>query len=458
MRPPFFLLSFSLSVLMVFSMPVLAGTRHDLATPGVAATINGEAIPDKLVNLMQALAQRSDKQASRADVVQALIDDRLLAAHARQQYTVAELLEDNKVGFKPEVQIEQSLVSWLQAAYGPELEAAVKAEKGGSLKSVILSRKEPLPADWNAVFGAKPKMLLEYALDAKGRQAAGRIVLLSYRIDRNAPGRISLLDVYDAQNVQGRNQLHARDAGFAMAQAQQLLQWRYVMHWGQTRSSLGRDGYAVMRRAVEDRLLRDGWMSLIGVSSDIHDDNENLKKLAAAATPAEIHEYYEKHRDEFRRIEKVRARHIRLEDEKAANAAYERLQKGEAFTAVAAAVSQAPDAAQGGDLGWVIHGEKQLSWLESLTFVQKTGVPSRPFRSPARPGENPVWEILLVDEKVEGWQAEDSPEVRYVAAQDIARKKALQEYRDTTARLRAAADIRLHVGLAPMSRQDGGGL
>lgn len=455
MRPQSFLLSFSLAALIALPAQAFATTRHDLNTPGVTAVINGEALPDKVVDIMQTLAQHSDSKASRADVVQAMIDDRLLAAVARQQYSVAQLLEDNKVGFKPEIQLEQSLASDLLAAFGLRLDAAVKAEKGGKLDGVIVLRREPAKADWNAVLGAKQKMLLEYALDEKGRKAAAGVMLLTYRLDKKTPGQISLLDVYDAQNVQGRNQLHARDAGFALAQAQMLLERRYVIHWAKTRSGLGSEGYAVFRRAVEDRLLRNGWMALIGVSSDIHDDNENLKKLAAEATPAEVKAYYEQHRDEFRRIEKVRARHIHVRDEKAAAAAYSRLQKGENFAAVAAAVSQAPDAAQGGDLGWILHGEKPPTWLESLTFVQPTGVPSRPFRSPAAAGEKPFWEILLVEEKVQGYQPEDSPEVRYVAAQDIARKKALQNYRATLERERAAADIHLRPELAPLSRQNG---
>lgn len=455
MRPQSVLLSFSLAALLALPAQTLATTRHDLSTSGVAASINGEALPDKVVDLMQTLAQQGDSKATRADVVQAMIDDRLLAAVARQQYSVAELLEDNKVGFKPEVQLEQSLASDVLAAFGARLDAAVKAEKGGKLDGVILSRREPGKADWDAVLGAKQKMLLEYALEEKGQKAAASVVLLTYRFDKKTTGRISLLDVYEAQNVQGRNQLHARDAGFALAQAKMMLERRYILHWAQTRSGLGSEGYAVFRRAVEDRLLRNGWMALIGVSSDIHDDNENLKKLAAAATPAEIKEYYAQHRDEFRRIEKVRARHIQVADESAAKAAYARLQKGENFAAVAAAVSQTADAAQGGDMGWILHGEKPPTWLESLTFVQPTGVPSRPFRSPASAGEKPFWEILLVEEKVQGYQPEDSPEVRYVAAQDIARKKALQDYRKTLERERTAADIRLRPEMAPLSRPNG---
>ncbi|HEX6591183.1 MAG TPA: peptidylprolyl isomerase [Moraxellaceae bacterium] len=439
-------------LLAPLSLDVQASVRHDLNTPGLAATLDGAPFPDTVVNVMQKLAQRANPQATKAEVVQALVDDRLLGAYARQQYSVAELMEDNKVGYHPEMQLQQSLVSALQAAFGPQLSAAVKAEKNGNLTGVLTQQHEPTAADWDAVLG-KPKMLLEYALDDKGRAAAAKVVVFAYRFDSKTRGQVTLRDIYDAQNVQGRNQLHARDTGFAMAQARQLLEQRYVLHWAEYRSPLGRDGYAVFRRAIEDRLLRDGWMALIGVSSDIHDDTENLKRLAAAVTTEEVHSYYEKHRDEFRRVEKVKARHIRLPDEAAASAAYARLQKGEDFAAVATAVSQAADAAQGGDMGWLLHGQKQASWLESLAFVQPAGVVSKPFRSPGRPGDNPAWEILKVEERVEGFQPEDSTEVRYVASQAIARQKALQEYRGTLDKLRAAADLRLHPSLSPMARQ-----
>ena len=74
----------------------------------------------------------------------------------------------------------------------------------------------------------------------------------------------------------------------------------------------------------------------------------------------------------------------------------------------------------------------------------KAGVVSRPFRSPGAPGQHPAWEILKVEEKVESQQPADSESVRYVASRAIARQKAVQEYRDTLAQVRAQADIRLN--------------
>jgi hypothetical protein len=337
----------------------------------------------------------------------------------------------------------------LQAAYGPAITAAVRHERGGNLDSLVTARHLPGTADWNAVFGTAPKMLLEYALEDSGRRAAAGIVLLRYRLDRNDRGAFSLLDVYDAQNVQGRQRLHDRDAAFAMEQAQLLLERRYVLHWAETRSPLGAEGYRAFVQAVTDRMVRERWMDLIGVSTDIHEHNAHLTALANAATAEEVRAYYDRNRDQFRRIEKVRARHIRVADEATANALYERLRKGEDFAALARANSLADDRELGGDLGWIVHDDKSVSWLESLAFIQQQGVPSRPFRSPGKPGSNPAWEILLTDVKVEGYQPPDSSSVRYVASQAIAREKALAEYRSTVESLWDAADIHASRALQP---------
>lgn len=423
--------------------PVQAAVRYDLPEPALAARINGEPVSAALIALMQRVSAQQTPGISTGAVLQGMIDDRLIAEHARQHHAMAELVEDNKVGFKPEVQLTHALVAVLQSAYAVELAAAVRKEKGGNLNGVITSHHVMTGADWNAVLGASPKLALEYALDKKGRIAAGKMALVTYRFDKNTSGRVSMLDVYEAQHVQGRNQLHARDTDFALDQAKLMVAQRYTQHWGETRSGLGAADYARLKQSVADKLVRDGWMALIGVSSDIHDSNEHLDALAAAATPAEIHAFYEKNREQFRRVEKVKARHIRLADEPAAQAAYARLEKKEDFAAVARSVSVAADREQGGDLGWIIHGDKNATWLENVAFLQKVGVPSKPFRSPGAADAAAAWEILLVDERVDGYQAADSESVRYVAAQAIARQKALAEYRDRLKQLRDAAEIRV---------------
>lgn len=428
---------------MLLPAMLVAAPRHDLTDPALAAVVNGEAVSTPVIRLMHAVAVKRRPETTLTEVMASMVEDRLLARHARAHHPMDELIEKTRVGYAPSVQVEESVVANLQAAYGRQIMAAVNAEKGGSLNGIVSSRRPVTAADWNAVLGEKPRLLLVFELDEKGRQAAANKVLLSYRLG-GQPGQVTLLDVYDAQHVQGRNRLHSRDAAFAMQQAELLLERRYVQDWGRRKSGLSAQDYQVFVQAVEDRLVKDGWLSLIGVAADMHDDNRRLKALAAAVTPDEVRAYYEKNRDQFRRIEKVKAWHIRVSDFETANKAYARLQKGEAFSDVARAMSIAEDRESGGDLGWIEHGDRNATWIESIAFVQKPGTTSRPFRSPGPPGSPAVWEILKVEERVEGYQPVDSESVRYGASQALARQKALAEYRRIRDNLLEGADIRLN--------------
>ncbi|HEX4869863.1 MAG TPA: peptidyl-prolyl cis-trans isomerase [Moraxellaceae bacterium] len=443
--------SLLLALGLCLALPAPAAVRHDLDDPALAATVNGETLSSAFVDVMHRIALRGDASVTRAAVVQALVDDRLVAAHARAHYPHEALIEDNKVAFSPAVQIRQNMVSNLQAAFRDKLEARLKRLPGGTLNALIVAERAPTAAEWNAVLGKPAGMVLEYALSDAGRAAAAKVILLRYRYDKR-DGQVSLLDVYDSQNVQGRNLLHARTAGFARDEARQLLKQRWILDWARSPEGLGEADFAVFHRSIEDHLVHGGWMAWLGVAPDIHDDPQPIKDLQAQVTDAEVRTYYEAHRDQFQRIEKVRARHLRVRDEATANAALERLHKGEAFADVARAVSLEADAASGGDMGWIVHSERPASWLESLAFVQKPGVPSRPVRLPGPEGSEPGWEILLVEERVMGYHPVDSDSVRYMASQAIAKQKALDQYRDTVERLRREADIRLHPGLSPLAR------
>jgi parvulin-like peptidyl-prolyl isomerase len=117
-----------------------------------------------------------------------------------------------------------------------------------------------------------------------------------------------------------------------------------------------------------------------------------LKENAAA--PEEIREYYEKHRNEWGHEEQVRARHILLPGADEANSVLERLQKGQDFAAEARLHSTAPDAVNGGDMGYVARGQLPDS-LEKLLFDLKPGDLSSVIKTPYG------FHIFLVVEKRE---------------------------------------------------------
>ena len=193
-----------------------------------------------------------------------------------------------------------------------------------------------------------------------------------------------------------------------------------------------------IKQALTYKSYHDGFATYIGIAADIHDDVQYLKDLAKKVTAAEVKSYYQHHKADFKRIERVKAQNINVSDEKTANMIIEQLKKGAKFADLAKQYSMAMDKSTGGDLGWIVHNRNNPNWLSTLAFVQPINIPSRPVRTPT--GQ---WEILLVTAKEEGYHPANSETVRYLASQVIARQKMVKEYQYTRKNLIQQADIHI---------------
>ena len=100
-----------------------------------------------------------------------------------------------------------------------------------------------------------------------------------------------------------------------------------------------------------------------------------------SATPKEISQYYNKHREEWTRADQIRALHILLRTKKEANSVLGRLKKGEDFATLARLCSVAPESAQGGDMGYIVAGELPKC-LEEPLFALQLGKVSRVVKTP----------------------------------------------------------------------------
>ncbi len=78
--------------------------------------------------------------------------------------------------------------------------------------------------------------------------------------------------------------------------------------------------------------------------------------------------------------EEVWARHILVDDEVKAKEVSDRLNAGEDFASVAAALSSDSSASQGGDLGWFSKG-KMVAEFETAAFSMEIGEISQPVKS-----------------------------------------------------------------------------
>ena len=269
--------------------------------------------------------------------------------------------------------------------------------------------------------------------------------MLRYRLPDAQGGVLTLYDVYHRQNVQGRVALQGRQPGYIRQQARLALGVMYAQHWA--RRQFGDAAVDDLLRAMADAETVVAVQRLHGIGADTHADSTLLDRLAAQTSAAEVQAYYRAHKDEFVRIEKVKARHIRLADEQAAQTVSSALRSGGNFAELARRHSRAPDAAAGGDLGWVRHDGRQEgkpSWLAQLVFTQPEGVPSRPVRAPVGADDSAYWEIVLAEQRVLGHQPPDSETVRYIASRAVAREKAVAQLAALRARLLKEARIEIN--------------
>lgn len=414
-----------------------AVVSYDLKTAGLVATVDGQPISQHLLDRFMMIAKKGEPESTASQVLQRIIDDKLLAVHARSQFKVEDLIKDKKVAFSPEVQIQQSLAADIVAAFGKDMVAEAKKRTGLDTPNYGQTVSHTMTDDdWKKLLSDQPEVKLEYRLMPAGRKFAEQLVLRRYRFDAHTQGVVTLADVYDSQHMQGKFQIHQKDKDYTDQQAQALMERRYAIFWLEHRSGLTTTEVNTFKQIIVDRMQMQGYLAEIGVAADVHDDVLYLKKIASQVTPEEIKAFYDSNPDMFMQVDRVKARHIRTKDEATAHAAFDAINKqGKSFADAAKQYSAADDRQTGGDLGWVVHPESGSNWLQSLLFFQPVGKVSNPFRMPGKPTDTVDWEVVLVEQKETSRQPVTSESVRYEASQAIAKEKVMKEYLDARGRV-----------------------
>jgi len=129
---------------------------------------------------------------------------------------------------------------------------------------------------------------------------------------------------------------------------------------------------------------------------DRYRDQVMMKKLVdyevksrVSVLPSEISEYYEKNRDKFKKPDKYRVKNILIKAKDdvglelakvEADNIYSRIKEGVDFDGLAKEFSQGPNAAGGGDMGYIEPGQ-MLEVLDKAIFSLKKGEFSEPVKS-----------------------------------------------------------------------------
>ncbi len=407
--------------------------------PGL--TVNQHAFAKVALQAVYQVANADGKKIDATAFVNSLVDDRLLADYALKTLG-ADVLETNvAVGFPVSVWVTGQQVGIIQSVYGKELNAFRHANPQINIDKIVTF------ADATAVDQAKATLAsvgMVYELSASAREQASGIVVGSFTLPGQAPRAVTLAELYDRQNVQGRIKLHESSADFMREQLVVLAGQELTLWWARNHSALGEKGVSDLQALVRARYYTQRLRAHLGVELDMHDDNPALQAAYERVSDQDIARYYREHKERFRRVEAVAARHIQLKDQETANKVFTKLLEGVSFDALAQQYSIAGDgkAEVPGQLPIIRHDDKTFVWLKSVVFALKQGQVSRPIRAPQANGDV-FWEILLVDERVEGYYDEKSETVRYLAGKVIAQEAINTHYAQLKQGLRDAATIRI---------------
>ena len=166
---------------------------------------------------------------------------------------------------------------------------------------------------------------------------------------------------------------------------------------------------ALLDRLVDLRLLADaaraeGLESDPGVQKRVAAFEDRVlsstlveRHLAQSVTTAALRERYDALVAARRADREIRARHILLGSEAAAEAAIARLDKGEVFISLASELSEGPSAARGGDLGYFLPSRMAPAFAEAALALEPGDYTRRPVET-----EFGWHVILLVDRRADG--------------------------------------------------------
>ncbi|MBT9259610.1 MAG: peptidylprolyl isomerase [Clostridiales bacterium] len=151
-------------------------------------------------------------------------------------------------------------------------------------------------------------------------------------------------------------------------------------------------------------------------------------------TEEDLKAYFEERKDRYNQPEKVKVRHILVDDEKTAQEVREKLLQGEDFAQVAEAYSKdGGSAAQGGDLGWIVRGQ-MVPEFEEAAFSLPVGEISQPVESYYG------WHIIQVEDRQEGREV-SFEDVKEQVKQDYIDEQIVQMSGPWLENLRRSADI-----------------
>lgn len=434
-----------IALLITFATSISqAKVEYDITDPNIAATMGELTLSADTVEMFWHSYNHPSRPITPPQAMQRIIDDALLASHARQSLDKDVLNSENEVGFANDVMLEDRATALIRKTYEKELVTKIKALPNG-LESLFTFNEDVTEKKLAELMTLKAALMIK--ANAKQEAAAKKTVIAKVDFSSaqltSSTSQITLWDIYRRQNVQGRLAIHKADIDFLKGQLKQRIGSLVVLAWAE--ENLKSHDYSAIKQILLNEQQKTRLLENMGLHADVHDDNPALRERAKNISEEKIKQFYNENKDEFEVVERVKARHIRVASQELADQVVAEIKAGLDFSSAIKKYSIAADKNDSipGSLGWLKRSDKKRSWLHAIAFVQQAGKVSAPFRSPQNQGEI-VYEIIFADERIDGHLPYTDPTVRYEASRDIALKELRDEFTALQSKLRNNADIHLN--------------
>lgn len=432
------------SVIFLYSQFLQAKVQYDIKDPKIVATMGELVLSADTVEMFWHAYNHPSRPITPPQAMQRIIDDALLAQHARQTLTAEVLNSANKVGFANDVMLEDRAAALIRKTYEKSLVIKIQSLPKG-LDSLYHFDDEFTENKLSKLMSLKAALMIKAS--QKQEEIAKKTVIA--HIDFSPANltsdikKLTLWDIYRRQNVQGRLAIHKADLNHLKGQVKQRIGSLVVLAWAQ--KNLSTQDYNAIKQILLNEQQKTRLLEHMGLHADVHDDNPALREKAKSISEEKIKQFYKTNKDEFEVVERVKARHIRVDNQELADKVVVEIKAGLDFSTAIKKYSIADDknAPIPGDLGWLKRSDKKRSWLHAVAFMQQTGKVSAPFRSPQNQGKI-VYEIIFADERIDGHLPYTDPTVHYEASRDIALKELREEFIALQSQLRNSADIHLN--------------
>lgn len=432
------------STFLFYSSFIQAKILYDIKDPSLVATMGDLVLSADTVELFWQSYNHPSRPITPPQAMQRIIDDALLAQHARQTLPIGILNNTNKVGFANDVMLEDKATALIRKRFHKELVKNIKDLPQG-IESLFTFNQTFTNQKLSSLMSLKAALMIAANPEQEAEAKKTVIATLNFTAANLSSDikELTLWDIYRRQNVQGRLAIHNADLDYLKSQVKQRIGSLMVLAWA--KKNMPAQDLAAINQVLLNEQHKTSLLESMGLHADVHDDNPVLREKANNVSEEKIKEYYQENKEEFEVVERVKARHIQVATQELADQVVAEIKAGLDFSEALLKYSIADDKnnAIPGSLGWLNRSDKKRSWLHAVAFMQQAGKVSPPFRSPQNQGKI-VYEIILADERVDGHLTYNDPTVRYEAGRDIALQELRDEFINLQSKLRTDATIHLN--------------